>query len=124
MKKNVLNFLIKLKNNKQVHKPIVTVEKSLTVINILKIFYSSGYILSFKVLPNLKIHVFLRFLNGKSSFDNVKFFFNKNNTYLKYSSLIRLTTNKKLIIISTSYGLKTLFECKKQKLGGKLYFIG
>ena len=46
-----------------------------------------------------------------------------NDKYLQLKDLFKLTPKKKVFIFSTTKGLKNLFDCKTNVLGGKLLFV-
>ena len=89
----------------------------------LKILWTEGYILGYTVeKQNLKI--FLKFTKGKPALVSLKLITKPSKrVYYSAKQIWKLNSNQNCIIISTSKGLKTLNECKKQKIGGELFLV-
>merc|ERR1712065_77244 len=73
---------------------------------------------------NFQTIVYLRFFQFKNVIDRLKFLsIPSHHHFISFRNLSLITNKKTFILLSTNKGLKTLSECKKQKLGGKLLFL-
>jgi len=119
----IKNFL-KIKNASCLGKEIVTLNLDSSFKIYLNYLYSEGLIQGFKFDPkNLCFVVKLRFFQGKPLITNIKIFSTSFfNYFISFAELNLLNSRKKFYLFSTTRGLLTLVECKKQRVGGKLLF--
>ena len=94
----------------------------------LNILWDEGYILGYKIYKTkkelYKFKIFLKYTKFNSVINSIKFVSKSGlKVYCSLKQLWKLNFIKGLLIVSTSKGLKTLTECKKTKLGGKLLFL-
>ena len=121
-----LKILINLKNASMVRKEKIAFKNPTKfVINLLVILYNEGLIQSFSLNEVTSTAlVFLRYSYNKNIFKNLKIFSKATTlSYFTYSDICKLSNKRFLLVFSTSKGLLTGLECKKQRLGGKLCFI-
>jgi ribosomal protein S8 len=127
MKKNLLNFLIKLKNGSILKKEFILSKFSKQKLKICLSLYNEGFIQSFKVLflkKNIFICVFFRNFFNKSLLSSLFIFSTKNHSgFLTLTELSKISNKKGILFISTIKGLFTLYQCKKLGLGGKALFL-
>ena len=125
MNNTITNFLIKLKNSSLVNKEVINIRLENITLKIVSILYKEGFIQSFKVnLETKNILIYLRYSFNKSVFKNVKIISLPSKLlYVKYKELTSISSKNNFILVSTTKGLKTFLECKKNHLGGKILFL-
>merc|ERR1711871_750344 len=84
-----------------------------------------GFIQGYQIdKDNYQIIVYLRFFQNKFVIDRLKFLsVPSSHRFLSYSELCMISNKKTFILLSTNKGLRTIYECKKLKIGGKLLFL-
>lgn len=121
----LINLLIKLKNASQIKKSQVKIQYNKISIKLLNLLYKEGIIQSFTTnITKSHLIIHLRYFDNLDFFKHLKII--STNSYLKYVSykeLSKIMNQKFLIVLSTSLGFMTSFECQKLKLGGKILFI-
>lgn len=88
---------------------------------LVKIFYSNGYVLNYRVLYN-KIHLQFNVFNNKFIFNSFKLYKNFNNKkFVTLKQLKRMVylENKKLIL-NTSLGILYSSDALKKCVGGSI----
>lgn len=125
MNKSISNFLIKLKNSSLINKESINIYFEKTTLKIIEVLYKEGFIQSFIVNYETKsILIYLRYSYNKSVFKNVKIISLPSKLlYIKFKELTKISSKNNFILISTTKGLKTFLECKKNHLGGKILFL-
>ena len=125
MNKSIANFLIKLKNASLVNKEVLTVQLESMSLKIVSILYKEGFVQSFLVNEDKKqILIYLRYSFNKNVLKNIKIVSSPSKLlYIKYKELTRISNKNTFILVSTTLGLKTFLECKKNHLGGKILFL-
>jgi ribosomal protein S8 len=120
-----IKFLLTLKTCSLAKKESILIQYHKKNFDLLYILYKEGLIQSFNLTDfNKKIFIYLRYYYNRTLLNSIKIISKpSNNKYLKLKDLYKLNYKKKLFILSTSKGLKTLFDCKVNNLGGKLLFI-
>jgi len=121
----LIKCLIKIKNASNLNKEVVYLNFNIKYLKILKILYREGFIQGFKLdLQNYQTIVYLRFFQNKKVIDRLKFLsIPSREHFISYKDLSMINNKKTFILLSTNKGLHSLYECKKQKLGGKLLFL-
>ena len=121
----LIKCLIKIKNASNLNKEVVYLNFNIKYLKILKILYREGFIQGFKLdLQNYQTIVYLRFFQNKRVIDRLKFLsIPSREHFISYKDLSMINNKKTFILLSTNKGLRSLYECKKQKLGGKLLFL-
>lgn len=88
----------------------------------LKLLWNEGFIAGYKISQNTEnLEIFLKYTkNGKPAINSLKFL-SKPSQRIYYSSkqIWKLDSSKTFIIFSTNRGLKSINECKKNKIGGE-----
>jgi len=126
MNNNAIKDFLKLKNASCLGKEVVHLDLSLdssfkTYLNFL---YNEGLIQSFNFdFKNLCFVVRLRSFQQKPLITSIKIFSTPSfNHFVSFLELNLLNSRKNFYLFSTTKGLLTLVECKKQRIGGKLLF--
>ena len=121
----LIKFLIKIKNASNLNKEVVYLNFDVKYFKILKILYHEGFIQGFRLdLQNYQTIVYLRFFQNKKVIDRLKFLSIPSREYfISYKDLSTINNKKTFVLLSTNKGLRSLYECKKEKLGGKLLFL-
>ena len=121
-----IKFLLTLKTSSLIKKESITTLYHKNTYNLIHILYKEGLIQSFELHNSIKktsLSVYLRYYYDKILLNSIEIVSKPSlNKYLSLRDIYRLNYKKKLYFFSTSRGLKTLLECKINKLGGKLLF--
>jgi small subunit ribosomal protein S8 len=120
-----IKFLLTLKTCSLSKKESILTNYHTKNYDLIYILYKEGLIQSFNLKNfNSKILIYLRYYYNKILLDSIKIVSKPSlNRYLKLKNLYKLNFKKKLFVLSTSKGLKTLSDCKINNLGGKLLYI-
>ena len=116
--------LINLKNSSILKKKVTTLHYNEFLLNVLKLLYKEGFIVSYKVKLK-KVDVYLKYSCDNIGFlDNLKLMSKPSKlNYISILDVCRFTEKKKIFLVSTNTGLKNNFDCKKSNVGGKLLFV-
>ena len=93
--------------------------------NFLNLLWDAGFILGYKTNKNLKkFRIFLKYHKNQPSIQLIK----KINrlgfkSYYSFEQIWKLEATKAFIILVTDQGFKTIIQCKKLKIGGKVWAI-
>ena len=120
-----IKFLLTLKTCSLARKESILMPHHINNKNLISILYKEGLLQSFNLkLFNTKISVYLRYYYNRILLDSMIILSKpSNNRYLKLKDLYKLNFKKRLFILSTSKGIKSLLDCKINNLGGKLLFV-
>jgi len=122
MKNYLWNMLNSIKNGQLAKKDIIVQKRKKICESILKILWDEGFILGYQIIYNsTKFKIFLKYSKtGKPIINSLKFVSKPGKrTYFNTKQVWKINSNKAFIIFSTHKGLKSLQECKKQKIGGE-----
>ena len=121
----LIKALNKLKNASLTNKEVVYLNFDLKYFEVLRILYREGFIQGYKIdKKNYQTIVYLRFFQNKSVLDRLRFLsVPSRERFISYKDLCLINNKKTFVLLSTNKGFRTIFECKKQKLGGKLLFL-
>lgn len=127
MNQKVINFVNKLKNASLVNHKIVTFPYSDLILEYTDCLYREGFIQSYQVTfedeKQKKIKVITRSYNGKTLTSNLKLVSTlTKKRYITSETICLLNLKKVELFLSTSDGILSLNECKKQKVGGIVVF--
>ena len=128
MKNYFWNTITSIKNGQLAKRNCTFQRKTKLNESMLKILWDQGYIIGYKTTQEKKksiLKIFLKYLkNGEPSINNIKFISKPGRrVYYSIKQIWKIDSSKVLIIFSTNKGLKTILECKKQKIGGEPLFI-
>lgn len=120
-----IKFLLTLKTCSLAKKESVLIPYHISNRNLISILYKEGLIQSFNFKDfNKKLFIHLRYYYNRVLLDSIRIISKpSNNRYLKLKDLYKLNYKKKVFILSTCKGLKSLLDCKINNLGGKLLFV-
>jgi small subunit ribosomal protein S8 len=125
--KNILwNIPATIKNSLLSRRIYVYQPKTKLTIAFLNILWNEGFILGYKIsnFDSNLFKVFLKYKNKIPVISSIKFIFKPSrHIYYSVSQLWQLDSKKSLIILTTSKGLMTVSECKKNQIGGKPLFL-
>ena len=112
-----------IRNGQMTRKSVVKGPRKNICESFLKILWNEGFISGYKICPHNSnnLEIFLKYTkNGKPVINSIKFI-SKPTQKVYYSSdtIWKLDSSKTFIIFSTSYGLKSINDCKKTKVGGE-----
>ncbi len=118
-----INFLIKLKNSAKYLVEEIFFVYNKNYDNILSFLYKEGFIQYF-FLRNNKLVVGLRYFLGENNLKGVIIIsrpsFYKN---IRYKDITKIKQTNNVVAVSTDAGILNLYDCKKQKIGGKILFV-
>jgi small subunit ribosomal protein S8 len=112
-----------IKNGQIAKKSVIIAYRKNISESFLKILWNEGFISGYRIFPqnDKKIEVFLKYTRtGKPAINSLKCL-SKPGQRLYYSAkqIWKLDSSKAFIIFSTNQGLKTINQCKKDKVGGE-----
>jgi len=112
-----------IKNGQLAKKSVIITSRKNISESFLKILWNEGFISGYRILSqnDKKIEIFLKYTRtGKPAINSLKCL-SKPGQRLYYSAkqIWKLDSSKTFIIISTNQGLKTINQCKKDKVGGE-----
>jgi small subunit ribosomal protein S8 len=112
-----------IKNGQMAKKSIITGPRKNICESFLKILWDEGFISGYKVSSqkNKNLEIFLKYTkNGKPVINSLKFLSTPGQrVYYSSKQIWKLDSSKTFIIFSTNKGLKSINECKKNKIGGE-----
>jgi small subunit ribosomal protein S8 len=123
MKNYLWNMFASIKNGQLAKKSVIITSRKNISESFLKILWNEGFISGYRILSqnDKKIEIFLKYTRtGKPAINSLKCL-SKPGQRLYYSAkqIWKLDSSKTFIIISTNQGLKTINQCKKDKVGGE-----
>ena len=117
----IADMLTRIRNASRAHHEVVTIPHSTVKENILKIMKNSKFVDDFEVNTDSKFKTLVVRLSEKSE----KLTFKRvskpgQRIYVKKENLKPIKSGLGIAIVSTSKGIMSQFEAKKQNLGGEL----
>jgi len=121
------NMFANIKNGQMAKKSVILEQKKNICESFLKVLWNEGFISGYRTfaLDDKKIEIFLKYTRtGKPVINSLKCL-SKPGQRLYYSAkqIWKLDSSKTFIIFSTNQGLKTIDECKKNKIGGEPFAL-
>jgi len=126
MKNSLWNISTHLKNNQISRRNSVQQPKTDSIVTFLNILWNEGFIWGYKIdtLNPSFLKIFLKYNNGNPIINSIKLISKPSrHIYYSVSQLWKLNSKKSLIVLTTSKGLMTIYECKKTRIGGTIVFI-
>uniref|UniRef100_UPI0030013ED0 ribosomal protein S8 n=1 Tax=Cocconeiopsis kantsiensis TaxID=3082010 RepID=UPI0030013ED0 len=123
MKHYFYNMLSTLKNAQIVKRRFVYVKRKKNCEAILKLLWNEGFISGYKILTKdeKKIKVFLKYKENKPVINLIKLVSKPGRrVFFSTNQINKVNSNKSLIVVSTSQGLKSVQNCKLLKIGGEI----
>jgi ribosomal protein S8 len=122
MNKDLLFMFNNLKNAQLAKKSFIFKKQTKISQIYLKFLWFHGYILGYSIINN-KIKINLKYYKNKPTIKQFKLISKPTkNLYISIKNLWKLKSHN-FLIFSTNLGLKSLNDCQKNNLGGKLLFI-
>nr|YP_009495553.1 ribosomal protein S8 [Nitzschia sp. (in: diatoms)]AWQ64283.1 ribosomal protein S8 [Nitzschia sp. (in: diatoms)] len=120
-------MLTNIKNGQMAKKSVIIGPRKNICESFLKILWDEGFISGYKISSTNtnNIEIFLSYTkSGKPVINSLKFL-SKPSQRVYYSSkqIWKIDSSKTFIIFSTNLGLKSIIECKKNKIGGEPLII-
>ena len=118
MKGYLYNLISKIKNGQVVKKAFIFHENVKICRSLLDVLWNEGFILGYTSLSDSnKLKIYLKYKDGNPVINNIKVI-SKPSLRVYYSAreLSRIET---FLVLTTSKGLKTIWECKKMNIGGE-----
>ncbi len=126
MNNKIIKFLNILKNASLAKKDTVVITNNHLLLKFTEALYKEGLILSystFKDNDEIKLLIKLRNVDDSILTNKIKVVSKPTHIrYLPYHQLCRLALKEKTGFFSTSKGILTLDECKKNRVGGVFSF--
>ena len=122
MKNYLWSMLNNIKNGQLAKKHEIVGQRTKTCESVLKILWNEGFILGYQTISNTtKFRIFLKYSkSGKPTINSLKFLSKPGKRlYLNTKQIWKINSNKSFLILSTHKGLKSIYECKKHKIGGE-----
>lgn len=121
---NFNDMLTKIKNGQLTKKLFIVEEKIKNSEKCLKLLWTNGFILGFKNINN-KLLIYLKYISNKPAINFIRMMRKHNKKiYLSVKQIWKLAmNNSKFCLIATNKGFKSLKECKKANIGGRLIMI-
>lgn len=112
-----------IKNGQMAKKSVILESRKNMCESFLRILWDEGFISGYRIFAqnNKKIEIFLKYTRaGKPVINSLKCL-SKPGQRLHYSAkqIWKLDSSKTFIVFSTNKGLKTINQCKKDKIGGE-----
>ncbi|KXK09065.1 MAG: 30S ribosomal protein S8 [Microgenomates bacterium OLB22] len=121
----LIDFIIRIKNGYLAGKEVVDVKRSIRTVRSLELLKKHGYIQEFDVPENIMepISVTLSYKGHKPAISEVKLFSKPGRRVYRGVKEIRpVTGGLGIALISTSRGIMTDKQARKEKVGGELLF--
>lgn len=120
MKNYLWNMFASIKNGQIAKRTFIVCQRKKICESFLKILWSEGFILGYKIDSMKKIKIFLKYKKNKPAINFLKLI-SKPGRRIYYSNkqIWKIDSSKSFIIFSTNKGLKSIVDCKKLKIGGE-----
>jgi small subunit ribosomal protein S8 len=119
MKNNLYNTFTAIQNAQMVKRSFILQKKTRILECFLNILWDEGYILGYKNSKNI-LKIFLKYNNEIpviKSFKTVSK--SSKKKYYSIKQIWKIDSSQVFLVVSTSKGLKSLFDCKKENIGGE-----
>ena len=116
-----------IKNGQLAKKSVIIQRRKNICESFLKILWDEGFISGYKVSelnPN-QLEIFLKYTHlGDPAIRSIKFISKPGKrVYYSVKQIWKIKSSKAFIIFSTNKGLKSIDQCKKEKIGGEPFLI-
>lgn len=120
-------MIVNIKNGQMVKKNVIISFRKKSYELFLKILWNEGFISGYRINSQNQnsLEIFLKYTkNGKPIIKTLNSLSKPSKkVYYSFKQIWKLSSSKMFMVFSTNRGLKSLNECKKQKIGGELLFI-
>jgi small subunit ribosomal protein S8 len=122
-----IKFLLALKNASVLKKELVFFYYNNLFLKLAKVLYRTGLIQNFciekKKKKNFQIIISLKYSFNNGILNSLKIISKPSiSLFLDYEKLCRVSEKNRILILSTDQGFLSGEECKKRKIGGKVFF--
>ena len=114
-------MIANIKNGHLSKKSFVLQKRKNICEKVLNVLWDEGFILGYSIIDEKSIKIYLKYTNdGQPVINSIKSI-SKPGHKLYYSAkqIWKIDTNKNFKIFSTNKGIKSIIECKKNKIGGE-----
>jgi ribosomal protein S8 len=119
---NILKFAIHLKNASMVNREHVIVRKQKAILDCVRLLYKEGLVQSFAV-TDTEILIRTRIVDNVCVTSNIELQNHPTRPHpLRYNQIVKLTAKRTEPWFTTKHGIRTLTQCKKEKIGGFFIF--
>jgi ribosomal protein S8 len=128
MNKNLINFLVALRNASLAKKKNLTLKKMQNFDVYASLLYQEGFILSYSMKKEINsnyeyLTINLRAFEDKSILESLKLLsIPSRRRIISHLQLSQMNLKNKLLVLSTSRGILSHTECLKIKTGGVVLF--
>lgn len=124
MKNYLWSMFASIKNAQLAKKAVILCKKTKICENYLKLLWQEGLIIGYKNINKNKLKIFLKYTKNKPVIYSLKAVYKPSHKmYYSIKNIWKINSNKSFIVFSTNKGLKSLLNCKKFNVGGKLVLI-
>ena len=92
----------------------------------LKILWKEGFILGYEIYykNQKKLKIFLKYKNNKSVIHTIKTISQPGRRiFYSTTDIWKINSNKSFLVFFTKNGLKSIFDCKKYRIGGEPFIL-
>ena len=113
------NMFAALKNGQMANRAFIYLPRKKNCEDYLKVLWNEGFILGYLV-ENYKIKIILKYVNDKPVINSLNLI-SKPSRRIFYSvkQIWKINSSQHFILFSTNKGIKTIIDCKKERLGGE-----
>ena len=120
MENYLLNMFAHIKNGLILKKKYVLQKKKKPCVYYLQVLWDEGFINGYEDNCENYIKIFLKYCEGESVIKNIKILSKPGHRiYYTTKQIWKIDSNKNCIIFSTSKGVMSLTNCKKNNIGGE-----
>lgn len=126
MKNHFWNMLANIKNGQLARRSFIYQKKKKSCEAFLKVLWNEGFIIGYKTSRKNKdiTKIFLKYNNGNPVINNIKLITKPSKRiYYSVKQIWKIDPDKTFMIFSTDKGFKTIYNCRKLKLGGEPFVI-
>lgn len=120
MKNHLCNMITSIRNGQLAKKTYIYLVKTSLCEAVLNVLWDEGFIYGYRIEKNF-LKIFLKYKNNIPVVNSIKTI--SKPSLRVYSSARQLCRLEGVIIISTSKGVLSLKDCKKENLGGELLLV-
>jgi small subunit ribosomal protein S8 len=124
MNNGVIDLIIRIKNGYQAHRDTITTPSSRFKLQVLQKMQDLGYIESFEQVDDINYYtIHLKYEQGEPALTGVKLYSKPGRRwYVSAHDLKPVLSGMGHSLLSTSKGIKTNREARKEQVGGELLF--
>ena len=115
-----------IKNGQLAKRDFIYYPRKKTCESFLKILWDEGFILGYTIFSKnpKKLKIFLKYKNNQPAINSIKLISRPGRRiYYSINQIWKIDSNKSFLIFSTNQGLKSIIDCKKNKIGGEPFIV-